>query len=100
MALNIQYSTQYSDSFEAILTYFDKRNGSNLYSKKLIQLILQKISLLSTMPEIGRLTNYPSVRILFIEQYGIEYQIRENAILIIDIFSCKTNPDNRYFKKQ
>lgn len=100
MALTILYSTQFANSLEAILTYFDKRNGSNLYSKKLIQLILQKISLLSTMPEIGRQTNFPSVRILFVEQYGIEYQIRENTILIINIFSCKTKPDNRYFKKK
>ena len=97
MALNILYSPQFANSLEEILTYFDKRNGSNVYSKKLIHLILQKLSLLSTMPEIGRRTNFPTVRILFIEQYGVEYQIRENSILVIDIFSCKTNPDNRSF---
>ncbi len=99
MALKILFSTQFADNFETILTYFDKRNGSNLYSKKLTQLILTKIALLSTMPEIGRKTNFASVRILFVKQYGIEYQIRENVILVNNIFSCKTNPDNRFFKK-
>jgi hypothetical protein len=35
-----------------------------------------------------------------VESYGIEYQIREDVILVVDIFSCMTNPDDRLFKKQ
>ena len=36
----------------------------------------------------------------FVERFGIEYQIRDNAVLIIDIYSCETDPDIRTFKKQ
>ena len=28
------------------------------------------------MPEIGRITDFPGVRILFVERFGIDYQIR------------------------
>ena len=94
MALKILYSPQFADSLEAILTFFDERNGSDRFSRKLMKMIL------ATMPEIGRLTDFPGVRILFVERFGIEYQIRDSVILIIDIYSCQTNPDLRTFKKQ
>ncbi len=100
MALEISYSPQFFDSLEAILNFFDERNGSDRFSKKLLKMIHKQILLLKTMPEIGRLTDFPSVRVLFVERFGIVYQIRDKVVLIIDIYSCETDPDIRTFKKQ
>ena len=100
MALEISYSPQFFDSLEGILNYFDERNGSDNFSKKLLKMIHKQIKLASAMPEIGRLTDFPVVRILFVERFAIDYQIRNNVILIIDIYSCQTDPDARVFKKQ
>ena len=100
MALEINYSPQFFDSLEGILNYFDERNGSDNFSKKLLKMIHKQIKLVSAMPEIGRLTDFPGVRILFVERFAIDYQIRDNVILIIDIYSCQTDPDVRAFKKQ
>ncbi len=97
MALEILYSPQFADNLESILNYFDKRNGSDRYSKKLFKMIRKQIKTLSSMPEIGRITDFPNVRILFVERYGIEYEIRDKAILIINIYSCLTNPEYRLF---
>lgn len=99
MALEISYSPQFFDSLEAILNFFDERNGSDRFSKKLLKMIHKQVLLLKTMPEIGRLTDFSGVRVLFVERFGIEYQIRDNAVLIIDIYSCETDPDIRTFKK-
>ena len=100
MALEISFSPQFFDSLEAILNFFDERNGSDRFSKKLLKMIHKQILLLKTMPEIGRLTDFPSVRVLFVERFGIVYQIRDKVVLIIDIYSCETDPDIRAFKKQ
>ena len=100
MALEISYSPQFFDSLEAILNFFDERNGSDRFSKKLLKMIHKQVLLLKRMPEIGRLTDFSGVRVLFVERFGIEYQIRDNAVLIIDIYSCETDPDIRTFKKQ
>lgn len=100
MALEILYSPQFADSLEYILTFFDERNGNDRFSKKLMKMIHKQIRLLTTMPEIGQLTDFPNVRILFVERFGIEYQIRDKIILIVDIYSCQTNPEVRLFKKQ
>ena len=99
MALEILYAPLFMENLEAILTFYDERNGSNKYSKKLIKMIHKQIKLAASMPEIGRLTDFPGVRILFVEQYGIEYQIRDKEILIIDIYSCLTDPETRVFQK-
>ena len=98
MALEIIYSSPFVEDLEAILSFYDERNGSDKFSKKLMKMIHKQIGLLKTMPEIGRLTNFPGVRLLFVERFGIEYQIREKEVLIVDIFSCETNPEDRYFK--
>ena len=100
MVLKVIYSLQFADNLEAILTFYDERNGSDRFSKKLMKMIHKQIGLLKTMPEIGRVTDFPGVRILFVERFGIEYQIRDKVVLVVDIFSCETNPEDRYFKKQ
>ena len=100
MALEISYSPQYFDHLEAILNFFDERNDSDKFSKKLLKMIHKQIGILATMPEIGRITDFPGVRVLFVERFGIEYQIRDKVLLIIDIYSCQTNPSDRIFVKQ
>ncbi|MBR6141812.1 MAG: type II toxin-antitoxin system RelE/ParE family toxin [Bacteroidaceae bacterium] len=100
MALEISYSPLFADNLESILMFFDERNGSDVFSKKLLKMIHRQIRLLSTMPDIGSLTNFPGVRILFVERFGIEYQIRDKSILVIDIFNCQTDPEMHWFKKK
>ena len=100
MALEILYAPLFLDNLEKILAFFDERNGNNSYSRKLLKMIHKQIRQLRTMPEIGRLTDMPSVRILFVERYGIVYQIRDKSLLIVDIYSCLTNPDERDYKKK
>ena len=100
MALAISYAPQFIDNLEAILNFFDERNGSDRFSKKLLKMINKQIQLLKTMPEIGRLTDTPGVRIIFVERFCIDYQIRDKEVLIINIYSCQTDPEDRYFKEQ
>ncbi len=98
MALEISYSPLFFESLEAIFTFYDERNGSDRFSKKLLKMFHKQILLAASMPEIGRLTDTPGVRILFVERFAIEYQIRDKVILIIDIYSCETDPESHYFK--
>ena len=99
MALAVLYSPEFVDNLEAILTYYDERNGSDTYSKKLFKMLHEQIRLLSVFPEIGRITDFPGVRVVFVEKFGVEYQIREDAILVVDIYSCLTDPEKIRFNK-
>ena len=65
--MTIQFSPLFLDSLETILGFYDERNGSDKYSRKLLKLFHRQMNLLTTMPDIGRQTNHPNVRILFID---------------------------------
>ena len=98
--MTLQFSPLFLDSLETILGFYDERNGSDKYSRKLLKLFHRQMNLLTTMPDIGRQTNHPNVRILFIDDYGIEYERIDDTILIIDIYSCQTNPALRKYCKK
>ena len=100
MALNLHYSSQFIEHLESILLFYDERNGSDNYSKKLLKRFTRQIALLASFPDIGRETDHPSVRILFVGDYGIEYEHIDDAIIIVDIYSCLTNPALRKYKKK
>ncbi|MBQ9361798.1 MAG: type II toxin-antitoxin system RelE/ParE family toxin [Bacteroidaceae bacterium] len=100
MALTIHYSPQFIESLEEILQYYDERNGSEHYSRKLLKMFHRQIRLLATMPEIGRLTTTSGIRILFVERFGIEYKINADSIIIVEIYSCQTDPIRRKHEKQ
>ena len=100
MALELFFFFFFADNLEEILQFYDERNGSDRFSKKLMKMKLKQTALLKTIPEIGRQTNFPGVRILFVDRYGIEYQIRDKVILIINIYSCQTDPEARVYKSR
>ncbi|MBQ9561608.1 MAG: type II toxin-antitoxin system RelE/ParE family toxin [Prevotella sp.] len=99
MALELIYSHLFADSLEEILQFYAKRNGDDKYSQKLLEKIQDKLQLLSVMPEIGRKADFHDVRTLFVGRYCIDYQIRKEKVLIINIYSSLTNPEERFFKK-
>ena len=98
--MNIQFSSSFLNDLESILEFYDARNGNDKYIRKLLNLFHHQINLLATMPDIGRQTNHPHIRILFVDNYGIEYEQIDESVLIIDIYSCLTNPALRKYTKK
>lgn len=76
----------------AIFEYWDNRNKSNSYSKKLNLLIYQKIDLLKSSPLIGSQTDFKLYRILHFENYGLVYRIDIDVIYIISLWDNRQNP--------
>lgn len=91
MELELVYSSLFRVHLHAILRFYDERNGSKVYSRNLYKKIHESVCLLSFMPEMGRQTTRDDVRILYVDDYGIEYVITTTAIVIADIFSCQTD---------
>ena len=95
--MKILFGSQFLESLESILEFYDTRNGNDAYSRKLLQRFHHQINLLATMPDIGRQTNHPHIRILFVDDYGIVYERIDDSVLIIDVYSCLTNPTLRKY---
>ena len=79
--------------FKATLQFYNERNGSSDYSRKLAAEIFQTIEKLQNNFFLGRQTSDPEVRILIKGTFSIFYEIREKEILILVVWDSRRNPD-------
>ncbi len=77
-----------------IFTYWNDRNLSNIYSKKLQILIKESLNLISKHPFVGQLTDMQNVRTKVLKDYLIIYEITLNEIVILTIWDCRKNPQD------
>ena len=78
-----------------ILKYYIERNKSTSYSIKLNSKINKSLKLLSKNPFLGIPTDYDSVRALITGEYQIIYEIFDQLILVIMIWDCRRDPNNK-----
>jgi toxin YoeB len=78
-----------------ILDFYIERNGSPVYSKKLNVKFNKSIQLIAKNPLIGTQTDFTNVRSHITEDYQIIYEIFDPVILILKIWDCRRNPDDK-----
>jgi len=81
-----------------ILEFYDQRNKSKIYSKKLYQLLHKQVKVLIKFPEIGLKTTEETTRGLIIEDYIIYYQITKDKVIIHTVWDSRQNPDSKIIK--
>ncbi|MDR0294908.1 MAG: type II toxin-antitoxin system RelE/ParE family toxin [Prevotellaceae bacterium] len=99
----IIWSPEASRQFNEILRYYNNRNKSKIYSRKLRNLLQESICLLQKQPRIGKFLsgNYNNYRVLFIARYHLFYEITDSFLYIHDIWDGRRNPENiKYYKKE
>ncbi|MCX6220937.1 MAG: type II toxin-antitoxin system RelE/ParE family toxin [Bacteroidia bacterium] len=77
-----------------IFSFWNDRNKSVIYSKKLNELIKESLVLICKHPLIGRLTNKENVRVKVLREYLIIYEISINEIVVLSIWDCRQNPED------
>ncbi len=92
MAKEIRWSLRANQDRLEILEYWINRNKSNTFSQKLDHLIRASINIVALMPEHGKPTNIPSVRIKIVREYLIYYRIKPKHVEIITIWGSRRNP--------
>jgi plasmid stabilization system protein ParE len=78
-----------------ILQFYIDRNGSSTYSRKINLSINKIVNKLKSNPFLGIRTDYESVRILNTGDFQIVYEILDQIVLIILIWDCRRNPEDR-----
>ena len=66
-----------------IFKYWNKRNRSTAYSKKLNRKIKDRLKVLKAHPEAGKATEFKTTRTTALGHYSIFYQVMENQIIIM-----------------
>ncbi len=81
-----------------ILEFYDQRNKSKTYSKKLYHLLNKQVKILIKFPEIGLKTTEDTTRGLIIGDFIIYYQLTEDKIIIHTVWDCRQNPYSKIIK--
>jgi plasmid stabilization system protein ParE len=78
-----------------ILEYYNKRNKSSIYSKRLNSKINRSTKLITKNPFFGLQSEIDSVRALITGDYQIIYELTDNLILITMIWDCRRDPEDK-----
>ncbi|HBH05940.1 MAG TPA: plasmid stabilization protein [Flavobacteriales bacterium] len=76
-----------------IFEYWNKRNASKSYARKLNGQIRDRLSLLKQNPEIGIQTTVKGVRALSMKHYSIFYSFDNSTIQIVSFWDNRQNPE-------
>ncbi len=91
MAKRIIWTNRAQNDKIAIFTYWNQRNKSTEYSKKLNKVFNETAELLALYPETGRATNRGVIRIKLIKQFLMIYEFSIEELHILAIFNSRQN---------
>jgi toxin YoeB len=93
MAVKVVWTARaQKDRFE-IFSYWNARNKSNTYSRKLNTLFIASVKIISQYPLLGKPTSEKDVRFKIVKDYLIFYEYSENIVIILMIWDSRQNPD-------
>ncbi|MHB1107961.1 MAG: type II toxin-antitoxin system RelE/ParE family toxin [Lutibacter sp.] len=73
--------------------YWNERNKSSTYSKKLNSSIKERTNILKTNPELGKKTEFNNTRVISLGHYSILYKKVDSKIMITGFWDNRQNPD-------
>ncbi|MCF8277657.1 MAG: type II toxin-antitoxin system RelE/ParE family toxin [Flavobacteriales bacterium] len=76
-----------------ILEYWNTRNGSTQYSKKLLKFIRARIKQLVKHPFSGKETEVVGTRITSLGHFSIVYQLTTTQLIVIGFWDTRQDPE-------
>jgi hypothetical protein len=76
-----------------VFDYWNNRNKSNIYSKKLLRQSNERINLLKSNPYLGKKTDFLTTRILSLGHYSILYRVINSKIVITGFWDNRQDPE-------
>lgn len=93
MASSVRWTRRAKRDFSTIKDFFDQRNGSSDYSKKLFDRICETMDLVRLHDELGEKWKSDDVRFIVVEKYQVFYQVKKSVVRIITIWDARRDPD-------
>ena len=85
MVERIVWTPRAKQELSSILSYWNHRNHSFTYSKKLLNKIFKVTDLLFEFPELGNPAKFPNTRVIVIHKYLLFYQIKDQQLIVTSV---------------
>ena len=98
--IKVRWSAEARIDLLDILDFYINRNGNTVYSHTLNSRIYKSIKLVAKNPFIGKNTDDPAVRAFISGDYQVIYEVFDNLILIIMIWDCRRDSEDKILDKR
>lgn len=92
MVKRIVWSSRAEHNLKDILDYWNTRNKSKSYSRKLSNLIFEAIEIIQKYPDSGKPSNIANIRFRIVRDYYVIYEKSHDQISILAIWDTRQNP--------
>ncbi len=92
-SIKIEWTYFAKQQRDDIFVYWNKRNRSNYYSKKLRIIIKKKTNQLKIQPYLGKEFIDKNTRMLIFKNHSLVYHIEKETISIISFWENHQNPE-------
>ena len=76
-----------------VFEYWNERNKSTEYSKRLNVKIIERISLLKSQPKLGKKTDFNDIRVVSMGHYSIFYRFDTQKVIITGFWDNRQDPN-------
>ena len=98
MALTIEFSRRSTNQLQKILSFYDERNGSDAYSRRLLRCLLEDLQLLAQMPTASSPSTRPDVRFFYLMGFTIVFGYNAHKLIVLSIRSSARKPLKIYMR--
>lgn len=100
MARLIEFSVRSTQQLQKILAFYDERNnGSDAYSRRLLQSLMDDLQLLAKMPLASSPSTRPDVRFFYLMGFTVIFRFNSRKLTVLSIRSSQRKPLKIYQKK-
>lgn len=98
MALEIEFSRRSTAQLQKILDFYDTRNGSDNYSRSLMQELMESLQRVAKMPTASSPSTRPDVRFFYLMGFTVIFRYTSRKITLLSIRSSMRKPLIMYQK--
>lgn len=98
MARRLIWSVEARNSRKSIFDYWNNRNKSKVYSRKLNLIFNTNLKIVIQLPESGKPTFREDTKFIIVSHFEVFYKITPNEIVVLDIWDTRQNPENFQIK--
>ena len=99
MARVIEFSVRSTKQLQKILSFYDERNGSDDYSRRLMRNLMDDLQLMAKMPLASSSSTRPDVRFFYLMGFTIIFRFNTQKLTVLSIRSSRRKPLKVYRKK-
>lgn len=98
MARLIEFSRRSTAQLQKILTFYDERNGSDEYSRRLLSNLMISLEGLALMPTASSPSTRDDVRFFYLMGFTIIFRYNSRKLMVLSIRSTAQKPLKLYQK--